>query len=384
MKSLSIFLSSLFFITIQSSGQQIGHLTTSIIDSSRNNRSISLEVYYPSITAGNNTPISSGSFPLITFGHGFVMSWSAYQNIWEALVPEGYIMVFPTTETGFSPNHSDFGKDLKFIITHLQSNGAGSIINSSNINNKSAIMGHSMGGGSAFLAAENNSNITTMVSFAAANTNPSSINAAKNISIPTLIMSGSNDCVAPPQQHQDLMYDSSSSNYKTQVYIKGGSHCFFANSNVNCSFGESTCSPSPTITRLEQQKTTSDFIKLWLGYYLKGNCLYAEAFQDSLSQSSRITFRQNQSISCATGINQQEINAAIPFIYPNPFSEQIFIKNNKSNIHNLKIYNSTLVCIKTISEYNNQNGLNLSFLESGIYFVLIDNQYWAKILKKSQ
>ncbi len=381
MKSIYLFLLTLIFAFKHSSGQQIGHLTTSIIDSSRNNRSISLEVYYPSITAGNNTPISSGSFPLISFGHGFVMSWSAYQNIWEALVPEGYIIVFPTTEIGFSPNHSDFGKDLKFIITHLQSNGAGSIINSSNINNKSAIMGHSMGGGSAFLAAENNSNITTMVSFAAANTNPSSINAAKNISIPTLIMSGSNDCVAPPQQHQDFMYDSSSSTYKTQVYIKGGSHCFFANSNVNCSFGESTCSPSPTITRLEQQKTTNDFIKLWLSYYLKGNCLDAEAFQDSLNQSTRITFRQNQSISCATGLNQIDNEVKKLTAYPNPFKDKIFINYKNSTIVNLKIYNSQLVCVKTINNHESETGLNLSELNNGLYFVLINNQDWVTIFK---
>lgn len=371
----------LIFLSLKSNGQQIGHLTTTIIDSSRNNRTISLEAYYPSTASGNNTPISNGIFPIIAFGHGFVMSWSAYQNFWEALVPEGYIVVFPTTESGFSPNHSEFGKDLKFMITNLQSNGLGSIISSSNINNKSAIMGHSMGGGSSFLASENNSNITTMVSFAAANTNPSSINAAKNISIPTLIVSGSNDCVAPPQQHQDLMYDSCSSAYKTQVYIKGGSHCFFANTNVNCSFGESTCSPSPTITRLEQQKTTNDFIKLWLSYYLKSNCLDAEAFQDSLNQSPRITFRQNQSISCATGLNQIDNEVKKLTAYPNPFKDKIFIDYKNSAIANLKIYNSQLVCVKTINNHESEKGLNLSELNNGLYFVLINNQDWVTIFK---
>ena len=32
-----------------------------------------------------------------------------------ALVPEGYILCFPTTEMGFSPNHQFFADDLKFI-----------------------------------------------------------------------------------------------------------------------------------------------------------------------------------------------------------------------------------------------------------------------------
>ena len=34
------------------------------------------------------------------------MEWSAYQNLWEEIVPKGYIMVFPKTEMGlFSTDH---------------------------------------------------------------------------------------------------------------------------------------------------------------------------------------------------------------------------------------------------------------------------------------
>ena len=186
------------------SAQQVGHTTVTFVDPSRSNRQIVTEIYYPATSAGNNTPIASGVFPLITFGHGFVMAWSAYQNFWDFLVPEGYILAFPTTESGLSPNHADFGEDLKFLITKIQSSGAGTFVPSASVGTTSAIMGHSMGGGSAFLAAENNSAITTMVSFAAANTNPSSITAAQQISVPTLLFSGVNDCVAPPSQHQEL------------------------------------------------------------------------------------------------------------------------------------------------------------------------------------
>ena len=64
-------------------------------------------------------------------------------------------------------------EDLKFLITEIKNSGAGTIIASSSIAGPSAIMGHSMGGGASFLATENYTAITTMVSFAAANTNPS-------------------------------------------------------------------------------------------------------------------------------------------------------------------------------------------------------------------
>jgi len=53
------------------------HTTVTFVDSSRSNRQINTEIYYPAKSAGNNTPIATGVFPLITFGHGFVMAVSA-------------------------------------------------------------------------------------------------------------------------------------------------------------------------------------------------------------------------------------------------------------------------------------------------------------------
>ncbi|MBK9483470.1 MAG: dienelactone hydrolase family protein [Bacteroidetes bacterium] len=363
--------------------QFVGHTTVTFVDSSRNNRPIATEIYYPAITAGNNTPIAAGVFPLISFGHGFVMTWSAYQNIWELLVPMGYIIAFPTTEDGFSPIHAEFGKDLSFLITKIQSSGAGVDVPSSSVGPKSANMGHSMGGGCSFLSAQNNTNITTMVSFAAANTNPSSITASQQISVPTLLFSGVNDCVTPPSQHQDIMFDSTSAAYKTQINIIGGGHCFFANSNFNCTFGEASCTPSPTITREEQQLATNDFLKIWLAYFLKDDCPKAQEFQDSLAASARITYRQNQAISCVTAINDyQMLNPTS--VNPNPFSHTLSIEIPKEPIHNVAIYN---MMMQPQGNYvftgsNSKVSLDLSSLTAGIHFIKINQKYWSKILKR--
>ncbi len=287
----------------------VGHTQITYTDPARAGRSIATEIYYPAGTAGTGVAVSAGTFPLIVFGHGFVMSWDAYQNIWDDLVPQGYIVVFPKTEGSFSPSHSEFGKDLKFLITKLQSESATNAVSPfyNHINAKSAVMGHSMGGGSAFLTAESNPNITTLVTFAAANTTPPSIAAARNITIPALVFSGENDCVAPPVTHQIPMYDSLASACKTFISIKGGAHCEFANNNFNCSFGESTCSPSPTITRAQQQDATSDLLKLWLEYYLKDNCASWTVFNDSLAASPRITYMQN----CALNAPVISISGAV-------------------------------------------------------------------------
>jgi hypothetical protein len=370
------------FILSKLNAQQVGHTTITFIDSTRNNRQIGAEIYYPSTVAGNNTPIASGTFTLIAFGHGFVMAWSAYQNFWELLVSEGYIVVYPTTESGISPNHTEFGNDLKFLINKIQGSGVGAVFSSSSIGATSAIMGHSMGGGSSFLAAENNSTITTMVSLAAANTNPSSIAAAQQVLVPTLLFSGTNDCVTPPSQHQDIMYDSTIALYKTQINILGGGHCYFANSNFSCSFGESTCSPSPTIIRENQQDITHDFLKLWLGYFLKNDCQSAQAFQDSLTLSSRISFRQNQSIACITGFKENILDNNCTF-FPNPFTNTVNIEIINEDIKTIEIYNVLFEKISqiTLAGVNSKESFDFSSLGNSIYFFKINNKYWKKILK---
>lgn len=350
------------------SAQQVGHTTITFVDSSRNNRQIITEIYYPATSAGDNTPIMTGVFPLITFGHGFVMSVGAYQNFRDLLVPEGYILAFPTSEGGFSPSHANFGKDLAFLITTIQSSGAGILIPSTSVGTTSAIIGHSMGGGSAFLAAKDNTTITTMVSFAAANTNPSSIDAAQHISVPTLLFSGVNDCVTPPSQHQDIMYDSTAATYKTQLNIIGGGHCYFANSNFACTIGESTCSPSPTITRAAQQSVTNDFLKLWLAYFLKNDCQKAQAFQDSLSVSSRINYRQSQPIACVSGVTDQHIYSPPFKIFPNPVKNLVNVQAEAELFGTVyTIYNSTGKLVLTGKIETENTLLDFSNLPGGIY-----------------
>ena len=104
----------------------IGHTTLTFNDPSRtggfgsgggSGRQIQTEIYYPSTSAGTSTPVASGEFPVIVFGHGFAMSWDAYNDIWEHYVPRGYIMAFVRTEGSLipSPSHGDFGLDLALV-----------------------------------------------------------------------------------------------------------------------------------------------------------------------------------------------------------------------------------------------------------------------------
>ena len=368
----------------------VGHTTITFNDATRTGgfgsgggagRQIQTEIYYPAATAGNDVPIVGTNLPVISFGHGFSMTWDVYIPVWESLVNEGYIVAFPRTEGSLSPSHDNFGKDLALVVTKIQDlNTNSSSLFFGKIGSTAAIMGHSMGGGSSFLAANYNSSITTMVTFAAANTSPSSITASQQITIPNLVISGQNDCVAPPLDHQNDMYDSLQSTYKTEITILGGGHCYFANNNFNCSFGEGTCSPNPTITRGEQQDATMDLTNLWLRKFLKNNCPAADDFQDSLALSLRITYRQNNSIACSSiGIRSNtSLNDII--LYPNPAKTAIHV----GNISEPTNYAITDVLGKTILEKNNllnNQSIDVSNLNKGIYFIRLSSKNQQRIIK---
>jgi hypothetical protein len=274
----------------------IGSTTITFIDPSRSNRAIETDVYYPALAAGSNAAIAGVAgdrFPVVAFGHGFVMTVGAYQNIWSSLVPNGYIVALPKTEGSFLPSHTNFGRDLAFVISALQEAGStnGNFF-FKKVAKTSAVMGHSMGGGAATLAVQYNPAITALAGLAPAETNPSASAAAQGVTIPSLIFAGGNDCVTPAAQHSQLIYDNLSSACKTYINIIGGSHCQFANSNFNCSFGELTCSPSAAISRAVQQAKVNQYLLPWFDFRLKGDCQDWYSLQGDLSADASVTFSQ--------------------------------------------------------------------------------------------
>ena len=305
-----------FLILCQSfalgSNYQVGHRQITFIDTTRANRQIQCEIYYPATIAGDNVAIASGKFPVLIYGHGFVMPVSVYDVYWNALVPKGYIIVLPTTESSFSPSHTNFGKDLAHAAKSMRLQGSlptSPFFNA--VDSTSAVMGHSMGGGCAFLAMQYDPQITALVSFAGAVTNPSSVTAAMSITKPSLVIAGANDCVAPPRNHQIPMYDSLAAQCKSYVSIIGANHCQFASNNFNCTFGESTCTPKATINAATQQSILFQHLIPWLNYYLKRDCIAGDQFQSLLYASTGITSSANCSLKSPQPIIQGQVQSCI-------------------------------------------------------------------------
>lgn len=364
-----LFLLIFFNVFLYAQPFQIGTTTIDFVDSSRNNRLINTRIYYPANTNGTNVPVTNLTndlFPVLTFGHGFVMVWSAYQNIWEALVPQGYILAFPTTEGGFSPSHLEFAKDLAFVNSQMKllNNNTQSLFYN-RISSKSGVMGHSMGGGCAHLAASLSTDIDAILTLAPAETNPSAISASLNINIPALIVAGANDCVTPPQNHQVSIYNAiNNSPCKSFISIIGGSHCQMANSNFNCNFGESTCSPQPTISRQIQHQILNQFALLWLDGFLKDNCESHLSFLQNMASSTTINY-QNSCNPCE--LSQNFIDKENIYLYPIPSNDVIHF-NSALPIDDVLLFDLNGQMIKV--DYNN-NLIYIKNLPNGVYFIKV-------------
>lgn len=339
-KLLLYLLVTLCHCSIFAQPYQVGHLSITFIDSARGNRAVPTEIYYPADVAGDNVAFASAvdKSPYIAFGHGFVMTYDAYSNIRDLVVPAGYIIAFPTTEGSLSPVHSDFGKDLAFVLQAVaqQSLLAGSILYN-HVAAAKCVMGHSMGGGAAFLAAAFDTSIKAMVTFAAAETTPSAIAAASGTSAKALVFAGLNDCITSPATNQEPMYTALTTDCKHYIGIKGASHCQMSAFNAACNFGELTCSLAPTISRDEQHAIIDSFLLPWLDYTLGGSCAAGSRFDNRLLSDTGITYMKNCTLCISSSVHTTAQYSSLS-VYPNPATHSLTFNNIPDAYQQLCIY----------------------------------------------
>ncbi len=444
--------SILFCVAIQCVFAQVGHTTFTFNDPTRtggfgsgggSGRQIQTEIYYPAATTGDNVAILPGEYPVIVFGHGFVMSWDSYDNIWEHYTALGYIVAFPRTEGGILPNHGDFGLDLRLVADSIvQLNTTLSSVLYGSISPNTAIIGHSMGGGATILAGANNTTIKAIVGLAPAETNPSAIGGATLVNVPALILSGSEDGVTPPDEHHEPIYNALASSCKSFSSIIGGGHCYFANANTNCDFGELTTIFNVTINRAQQHARMFLVLDPFLAYHLKENCAAKEEFLsvmdlDPLGLVNQTTCvadpiptitQIGQTLSTAVigtqyqwllngneiiGANQQDYvvsqnggyQVQVTFadgcsdvsavfnvntnsvgeeknevysIYPNPSEGKYYIKNDSTKLLELMVYSAQG---RLIATYKTTSLIDLSEFEAGVYFVELEKHIYRLVKK---
>lgn len=366
----------IFFILFLSSGivgwsqvYPVGSSQINFTDPSRS-RSIPSRVFYPAKTAGTNAVFEEGSFPLIVMGHGFAMNYQAYLNFRDTLVHRGYVLVIPTTETGPLPfpDHAEFGEDLKFLNKHIKylNTVPGSIFYG-HVKEQSAIMGHSMGGGASVLAAAGNDQLTTLVLFAPAETSPSAIEASASVSVPTIVFSGENDGVTLPDEMHFPVFNQLGTSCKFFINILGGGHCYFANSNLACDFGEGVSNPQPGITRAKQQEIVFKLLIPWMDYYLKMVSGSNSAFMNLLVANDEFNFTGQCDLSKTSSPQIREQG-----IYPNPTNGKVkfflpdHLKMDGFEMQVLDLYGKEVFRKSGVNCGDEQD---ISLLGSGLYVI---------------
>ncbi len=249
--------------------QFVGNRSVTLVDATRNNRNIPALVYYPAVSEGQGTPVlQGGRYPAVSFGHGFTLNPNLYVALYRHLASWGYIVIAPSTETGFSPSHTNFALDLAFVLRDMKRRNSdiSDIFYGVVDTTVSGVFGHSMGGGCSVLAGSFDTSITAIASLAAANTNPSSITAANSIRAPQLYMSGQRDSIAS-YWTQQLPHYNNSFPFKQIVNIKGGNHSFF---HLLPGLDDLVDNPA-TITRQEQQRLTRRYVTAFFNLFLRND-----------------------------------------------------------------------------------------------------------------
>jgi dienelactone hydrolase len=335
----------------------IGRIRIELQDQSRN-RTIPVEVYYPAQNAGNNAAWAPGFFPMVILGHGFAMTYAAYENLSGFFVPKGYVFAMIDTENGLiSVSHPDFAADYQYVMQNLELPNV--------LSNSIAFLGHSMGGGAAFLAASQEPQPQLLVGLAPAETNPSAIGAANSINCPVFVFSGQGDAVTPPSENHSPMYDASNSLCKGFINILGGAHCYFASSNFFCDFGETTAGSSIQISRSQQQDVVYDFLEPLLATFLKNDNQAFAQFSDSLASSSRVSGTHTCDVNALETLSHTNIDV---LAYPSPVNDLLSLSSPSKIIGAFQVINSLGKVMITGDCLNQQLQLNVSEWPNGVYY----------------
>jgi dienelactone hydrolase len=380
MKTAFLFFFLLFFQNNFAQPYNQGVQSLIFSDASRLNRLVPTTIYYPSVSNGSASalPNETKKYPLVVFGHGFSIGTAAYKWLADSLVRYGFIVAFPNTETGFNPSHTEFGKDLAFLcqrITSLNDSSGSFFFN--RILNKSAVGGHSMGGGCSFLAMNYNTAIQVLFNMAAAETNPTATNAANFINKPALIFTGSADCIVTPAVTQG-MYLNIPYTCKTLINITGALHCQFSSNDATCVTGQvlSGCNNSSLTSLMVQQKTISLLLP-FLQHYLFGDCTAKTIFSATLLGLTGATSINNctadpLSPCIATPVEIIRCFVPVTYIYPMPVSTsgKLFFKSKKM-MTKIMLYDQHGKLVNQTACHDVDYEMHLPCLVPGIYTVRI-------------
>jgi hypothetical protein len=129
-----------------------------------------------------------------------------------------------------------------------------------------------------------------------------------------------------------------------------------------------------------------NFLNPFLAANLKGDCVEATRFMDSVSLSGVIFSKKILgSLACsATNFKASVFNEEMISIYPNPAKTSVSVKLTAANnsINTLKIISVTGQLLISTSIENNEADITVRELKNGLYFIKLYNDDKLVAIKK--
>ncbi|CAL2086649.1 T9SS type A sorting domain-containing protein [Tenacibaculum sp. 190524A05c] len=362
--TLSFIFFMFFVLSLFAQEYEIENYTKTFTDSDRRNRRVTAKIYYP-----NQQTSVNENYPVIVFGHGFVMNYSAYENFFDTLVSKGYIVAFVTTEGSVFANHRAYAEDLAFMVNQVKTEAMDSNSPIYNlVGDTNALLGHSMGGGAAIVAASM-VEVNTLVTFAPAKLRFNTTTPATQVTEEAIVFSGSADGVTKPSENHIPLYESLGSNCKYFISITGGAHCYYAMPNGYCDFGERFSSRDITVTRSEQQEIMFTYVIPWLDYKLKNDSSSYDEFVNTLNNASEVTYDNYCSNELDIEIEKLPKSSFRVKVGPNPTKSSINISSSDEyEIEKVEVYNQFG---KLFLNSKGKRVVDLSSLHRGIYLIKV-------------
>lgn len=150
------------------------------------------------------TPRSGLGLPAVAFGHGWLQPPERYLGLFRHLASWGIVVAAPSTQRGPLGSHRLFAADLRTALDVC----VGVRLGDGDISvdtGRLGLAGHSVGGGSAVLAAAEDDRVRAVATLAASQTKPFATDAAARCRMPALHLAGGQDQVAPSVGHARLI-----------------------------------------------------------------------------------------------------------------------------------------------------------------------------------
>ncbi len=169
-------------------------------------------IYYPTTT-------SEGTFGAVAISPGFTATWSSISWLGPRIASHGFVVIGIETNTLYD-QPAQRGDELLAALDYLtRSSSVRSRVDASRL----AVAGHSMGGGGTLEASRDRPSLQAAVPLAPWNLTKS----WSDIRVPTLIVGGEADTIAPVSSHSIPFYTSiPSSSEKAFLELNNASHFF--------------------------------------------------------------------------------------------------------------------------------------------------------------